>query len=91
MSDVEIKLKVTQERFDEFFSIEDWLNFGDMTDKEVYNIMINFVVDDKGEQISPENARKLFKKVKKTEWSQYINDFINAINDTFVSPTKGGS
>lgn len=88
---MEIKLKVTQEKYDELFSLEDWLNFGSMTNIEMYNMMLNFVVDDEGNAVPPEEARLLFKKVSKKQWPDYIAKFTSAIRDAYVSPTNGGS
>lgn len=87
---MEVKLKVTQERFDEMFSIEDWFGFSKLTNIQMYENMLNFVVDDNGEYITPEEARKLFKKVSKKQWPQYIAQFTKAIGESFVSPTNGG-
>lgn len=86
-----VNLKVTQEKFDEFFSIDDWFSFSSMTNKEMYEKMILFVVDDKGEPVTPAQARAMFKTVKKSEWGQYVADFIKLVGEAFVSPTSGGS
>ena len=89
--EVKIILKVTPESFDEHFSIDDWLNLGDMSNKDVYDKMLHFVVDENGEAVTIEDARKLFKKIPKKEWSEYTAKFYQAITDAFVSPTNGGS
>jgi hypothetical protein len=86
-----VKLKVTQVKFDEHFSIDDWMNFGAITNTEMYSKMILFVVDDEGAEVSPEQARKMFKAIPKREWPDYVSQFMAAVRDAFVSPTNGGS
>ena len=87
----DIKIVVTQKGFDEFFSIDDWFNFSDLTQKEMYEKMLNFVVSEDGQPVAPEDARKLFKQVPKSDWGKYLTAFITAVNDAFVNPTSGGS
>lgn len=60
-----VKIKVTQENFDQHFSIDDWFNFGQISNTEMYAKMILFVVDDEGNEVSPEQARKMFKAIPK--------------------------
>jgi hypothetical protein len=86
-----IKIKVSRQKFDEIFSIDDWFNFEKLTNAEMYQYMLNFVVDDKDEPVSIEDARNLFKTVKVEDWVDYIADFATAIREAFVSPTNGGS
>ena len=86
-----VKIKVTQEKFDEHFSIDDWFNFGQISNTEMYAKMILFVVDDEGNEVSPEQARKMFKAIPKKEWPEYVAQFMTAVRDAFVSPTSGGS
>lgn len=88
--EIKIILKVTPESFDEHFSIDDWLNLGDMSNKDVYDKMIHFVVDENGEYLSVDDARKLFKKIPKKEWNQHVSNFYQSITEAFVSPTTGG-
>ena len=87
----EIKIHVTQESFDENFSIDEWFNFSKMSNSEMYEKMLLFVVDNDGNPIPPDDARKLFGKVKKKEWTDYVVKFMRSVNDAFVSPTNGGS
>jgi hypothetical protein len=86
---MDVKLKVTQEGFDEHFSIDDWFNFNDLSHVEIYEKMLNFVVDDEGNPIDIEQAKKLFKKIKKKEWPEYVTAFMKAITEAFVNPTSG--
>jgi len=86
-----VKIKVTQEKFDEYFSIDEWFNFSKLSNAEMYEKMLLFVVDDNGEPVTVEDARKLFKKVPKKEWADYVANFFTAVKDAFVSPTSGGS
>lgn len=90
MDEQVIKIKITIEGFDEHFSIDEWLNFDTLTNKELYDKMIHFVVNGNGEAVSVEDAKKLFRKVPKKEWSKYTTAFYQAISDAFVSPTNGG-
>lgn len=92
MSDeLKIKIVVTQEKFDEYFSIDDWFNFTNLTNAELYNKMLYFVVDDSGEPVTIEQAKKMFKAIPKKEWSEYVTSFFQSVRDAFVSPTSGGS
>lgn len=91
MSESKVKLLVTQEKFDEIFSIEDWLNFENLDSKQVYEKMLQFVVDDSGNYLSVEDARELFRKIPKKDWTEQLTAFVNAVSDAFVNPTNGGS
>jgi len=86
-----IKLLVTQKKFDELFSIDDWFHFSDLTNLELYEVMLKFVVDENEQPLPIEDARKLFKGVKKSEWLDYVTAFMKAINEAFVNPTSGSS
>lgn len=86
-----IKLLVTQKKFDELFSIDDWFHFSDLTNLELYEVMLKFVVDENEQPLPIEDARKLFKGVKKSEWLDYVTAFMKAINEAFVNPTNGSS
>ncbi len=86
-----IKINVTQATFDENFSIDDWFHFSELTQLELYNIMLKFVVDEDGKPLPVDEARKLFKTVPKKEWIDYVNRFYGAVRDAFVNPTSGGS
>lgn len=88
--DVTIIIKITPEGFDEHFSIDEWLNLGDMTNKDVYDKMLHFVVDANGQAVSVDEARALFRKIPKKDWPVYIGKFYQAVADAFVSPTNGG-
>ena len=88
---MDIKLKVTREKFDEQFTVGEWFNFDELTNKDIYEHMIHFVVDGEGNELSVDEARKLFKTVKKKEWQDYITAFYKAVGDAFVSPTNGGN
>lgn len=87
--DMTIKLLVTREKFDSVFSVDDWMNFYELTQKELYNLMLQFVVNEQEEYVSVEDARKLFKTVKKEEWGDYVSQFHSAITNAFVNPTNG--
>ena len=88
--EIKIIFDVRPEQFDKFFGIDEWLYFYDMSNKEIYDKMLLVVVNENGEPLSIEVARKLFKKIPKTEWLQHVNNFVKIANDTFVSPTTGG-
>lgn len=91
MEDNPIRIKVTQETFDKTISIDDWMNFIDLTQKEQYQLMLQFVVDENDNPVGIDEARKLFKTVKKEEWFEYLGQFMKAVKDAFVSPTSGDS
>ena len=84
-----IKIVVTKERYDEVLSIEDGFFLFESTDKEVYLKMCEFVVNDEGQYIGVDAARKLFKGIPRKELSTYIIDFIKAIGEAFVPPPNG--
>jgi len=86
-----IKLLVTPEKFDANFSIDDWFNFSEMTNKEIYDKMLLFVVDENEQPVTVERARQMFKEVPKKEWLEYVSQFMAAIKDAFVNPTSGVS
>lgn len=87
---MDIKIRVTQERFDEIISIEDWVNFDQLTNVEAYGYVVQFVVGEDGKYLSAADARKLFKKVPKKEWNGYVDAFISSVQAAFVNPTSGG-
>jgi hypothetical protein len=86
-----IKLVVTQEKFDEVFSIDDWFNFDKLSQKEVYEKLLLFVSNEEGNALSVDDARALFKKIPKAEWSNIVIEFVEAVTNAFVNPMSGGS
>lgn len=86
---MDVAIKVTADKFDEHFSIDEWFNFSAMSNVEMYNKMLNFVIDEDGEYVTPEQARILFKKVSKKQWPEYVAQFVRAVGDAFVNPTNG--
>lgn len=86
-----IKIRVTRERYDEVMSIDDSLFLFEMTDRDVYLKMCEFVVNESGEYIGVKEARKLFKNVPRKDLGVYVADFLKAIGDAFVPPTNGAA
>ena len=86
-----IKLRVTLEKFNEHFSIDEWFDLASMTQKEIYEKMLCFVVDEENQPVEIEAAKKLFRKVPRKDWDGYVSAFYKAIGEAFVSPTNGGS
>lgn len=84
-----IQIKVTRARYEEVVSIEDDMHFGEMTNRQAYEYITQFVVNEQGQFISQEEARKLFKKVPRKELTNYIKQFMQAILDSYVNPTNG--
>lgn len=84
-----IKIKVTRERFEELVSIDDAMNFLDLTNKEAYDYMVQFVVNDEGEYLPEADARKLFKRIPRKEFNGHVGQFIKAIGEAYVSPPSG--
>lgn len=89
MSD--IKIVVTQDKFSEILGIDEYMNLDEVSHKRLYEIMLNFVVDESGQYVDTETARGLFRNVKLKEFPEYIAAFYKAISDAFVNPTSGGS
>jgi hypothetical protein len=86
-----IKILVTQESFDEHFSIDDWFHFNEMTQRELYDKMLLFVADEEGNSVTVDQAREMFKKVPKKDWIEYVAAFMTSVREAFVNPTSGGS
>jgi len=86
-----IKIVVTTERYNKVLSIDEKFFLFESTDKEVYLKMCEFVVDENGEYIGVDAARKLFNKIPGEELSTYIMDFLKAIGEAFVPPTNGAA
>lgn len=86
-----VKIRVTQDSFNEHFSVDEWFDLSSMTQKEIYEKMLLFVVDEENQPVGREAAKKLFRKVPKKEWDAYVSAFYKAISEAFVSPTSGGS
>lgn len=84
-----IKISVTVERFEEIVSIDDSMHFLELGIKEAYDYIVQFVVNEDGEYITPDEARKEFKKIPRKELNKYIADFIKAVGNAFVNPTSG--
>lgn len=86
---MDIKIQVTRERWEEIVTIDDEMHILELTKKEAYDYMVQFVVDENGNYIPIPEARKLFKKVKSKELGTYVNQFLKAVGDAFVNPTNG--
>lgn len=84
-----ITLKVTRERYEEIVSIDDDMHFMEMTNRQAYDYMVQFVSDGNGGYLSTEEARKCFKAIPRKELSGYVTQFIRGITDAFVNPTNG--
>ncbi len=91
MPEPRIKLMVTREQFNKVMDIDTGFYLLDCTDKEVYDKMLEFVVDDEGKYVGRDRARKLFKNVPRGELGSYIREFVKGIGDAFVNPTNDGS
>ena len=85
-----MKLAVTQAKFDEHFSIDDWFRFSELSNKQLYEKMLLFAVNDAGEPLTPEQARAEFGKIPRGEWSKWVTEFYQAVSDAFVNPTNAG-
>jgi hypothetical protein len=86
-----IKIKVTQERFEEVVSIDDEMHFGELSKKEIYDYMLQFCVNGDDTYLPVEDARKLFKKIPAKELSEYVTKFFKSVSDAFVNPTNGAT
>ena len=87
MSD-SIKIVVTQERFEEFVSIDHAMYF-QLTNKEAYDYMCHFIINGTNSYLSVEEARKKFKKIPQKEFNGYVTQFMKAVSDAFVPPPNG--
>lgn len=86
-----IQIKVTQERFEEIVSIDDEMHFAEMSKKEVYDYMVQFVLNGDNSYLPVEEARKLFKKIPAKELNSHITQFFKAVSEAFVSPQSAGT
>lgn len=84
-----INIKVTRERYEEVVSIDDDMHFMELTNKQAYEYMTQFVVNENGEYLSQDEARKLFKQVKRKDFTDYVVQFIKAVGESFVPPQNG--
>lgn len=87
-ADEVIKIVVTRERFVEFVSTDHAMYF-QLTDKECYDYMCNFVMNGTGVYLSVEEARKKFKKIPFKEFNGYATQFMKAVENAFVPPPNG--
>jgi N-dimethylarginine dimethylaminohydrolase len=85
----DIKIVVTRERFEEVVSIDDSMYFLQITNKEAYDYMCNFVMNGENTYLSVDEARKKFKSIPRKEFQIYISKFMKAVGDAFVNPTNG--
>jgi hypothetical protein len=86
-----MKFIITPARFDAEFSIDEWFNIAEMSNKQLYEKMLKFAANEAGEPLTPDQAREAFRKIPKSEWIKSIKDFYQAITDGFVNPTSGGN
>lgn len=84
-----IKIYVTRERYEEIFSIDDDLRFFELTNREAYDYMSQFCVGENGDYLSQAEARKIFKKIPRKEFGNYLREFIKAVGEAFVNPPNG--
>jgi hypothetical protein len=83
----EIRIKVTRERYEEVISIDDDMNFLELTNIEAYNYMTQFCLNgDDNSYLSQQDARKLFKQIPRKEFTKYVTEFIKSVGDAFVNP-----
>lgn len=83
---MEIVIKVTRERYEEVVSIEDDMHLSELTNRDAYNYITQFVSDGNGTYLSQEEARKLFKNVPRKDFEKYVTQFFNSLRDAFVNP-----
>lgn len=88
---MEIRFLVTREKFDEVFTIDDWLSFDTLLDGEVYQYMLKFAADEDGKPLTEAEARAFFKKVPKPQFPAYVLMFVNAVREAFVPKANGSS
>lgn len=85
-----IKIVVTRERFEEVVSIEHAMYF-QLTNKEAYDYMCNFVMNGTGVYLTIDESRAKFKKIPQKEFNGYITQFMKAVSDAFVNPPSGAT
>lgn len=91
MGELTVRIEVTQKSFDENATLDDWFNFGQLTNREMFDFMSKFIVNEKGEPATEEEKRKLFKSIKRGDWAKTVAEFSGKVRDAFVNPTSGGS
>lgn len=84
-----IKIVVTRERFEEIVSIDDSMNFLQITNKEAYDYMCQFVQNGTGTYLSTKEARAKFKRIARKEFQSYVDAFIKAVGEAYVNPPSG--
>jgi hypothetical protein len=86
-----MKILITREKFDNEFSIDEWFNLSELSNKQLYEKMLKFAADESGEPLTLDQAREAFRKIPKAEWGRMVGEFYQALRDAFVNPTSGGS
>lgn len=86
-----IKIVVTQERYNQVFSIDEIFFPNEIPARELYNKMTQCVIGDDGEYLPQEKARELFQKIPAAELGEYIRAFYKAVNDGLLNPTSGSA
>lgn len=85
-----IKLLVTRERYMQVMDVDTALLLTECTDRQIYEKLLEFVVDDEGKYVGRQEARKRFAKVPLSELSEHVMHFVRAVTEAFVNPTKEG-
>lgn len=86
-----IKIVVTQEKYNQIFSIDEVFFPSEITTRELYAKMLKCVVGDDGQYLTEEQAREKFKEIPAAELGDYIRAFYRAVGDGLVNPTSGNS
>jgi hypothetical protein len=86
-----IKIKVTIERFDEVIDLDDSFHLGEMNYTKAYEYLCQFVVNDAGEYVTPEEARSMFKqaRIKRAEIGAYWLNFVQKVNEAYIPKVSG--
>lgn len=88
-----IKLKVTQERYNETIDLVDSFDLAKVSISRAFEYLLAFVVDDNGEYVDTVTAKKMFSdaRVKRAEIGDYWLDFIKKVNESFVPPPNAAT
>lgn len=83
-----IRLKVTQERFNEIVDLADSFNLFAVSVSRAYEYICQFVVREDGEYATVEEAQGMFRagRIKRAAIAEYWTEFVVKVNEAFVNP-----
>jgi hypothetical protein len=86
-----IKFLVTAERVNKELSPNEYFGLIEGSAAENYHAMLRFMVNEKGEYLTIEQAKKAMRETDmEAFWNEHMPAFGKALSEAFVSPTNAG-